>query len=164
MALSTAYTAVFERESIAMAGTVAEILRTKGSQVWSLAPDSTVYEAIALMAEKRVGALLVIAQGKLVGIVSERDYARKVILKGHSSRDTRVEEIMTSRVVTVTPRHTVAECMQIMTDSRVRHLPVLDGETLAGVVSIGDVVRAIISAQADTIQHLSNYISGDYPG
>jgi CBS domain-containing protein len=162
MAFSAGRAAV-ERESMGMVQTISEILKTKGSQVWSLGPEATVYEAIAVMAEKRIGALLVMAQGKLAGIVSERDYARKVILKGHSSRETRVEEIMTSRVLTVTPQHTVAECMKIMTESRIRHLPVLEGENLAGVISIGDIVNAIMSAQADTIQHLSNYITGEYP-
>src|SRR5689334_1820590 len=106
MAFSTAKGVAVERESIAMVETVGEILKTKGSQVWSLSPDATVFEAIALMAEKRIGALIVVSGGRLAGIVSERDYARKVILKGHSSKDTRVHEIMTSRVVTVTPQHT----------------------------------------------------------
>ena len=150
-------------ESMAMVETVRSILKTKGNHVWSLSPEATVYDAIALMAEKGVGALLVLSHGKLAGIISERDYARKVILKGHSSKDTLVQDIMTSSVVTVMAEDTVAECMRIMTDHRVRHLPVLDGETLAGVISIGDVVRAIISAQADTIRQLSSYITGDYP-
>jgi CBS domain-containing protein len=135
----------------------------KGNQVWSLSPEATVYDAIALMAEKGVGALLVLSQGKLAGIISERDYARKVILKGHSSKEMEVQDIMTRSVVTVKAENTVAECMRMMTDHRVRHLPVFDGETLAGVISIGDVVRAIISAQADTIRQLSSYITGEYP-
>jgi CBS domain-containing protein len=150
-------------ESMAMVETVRSILKTKGNNVWSLSPDASVYDAIALMAEKGVGALVVLVQGKLEGVISERDYARKVILKGHSSKEMHVHEIMTRSVITVTCEHTVAECMRIMTDHRVRHLPVLDGEELAGVVSIGDIVRAIISAQADTIKHLSSYITGDYP-
>ena len=151
-------------ESMAMVETVRSILKTKGNQVWSLSPEATVYDAIALMAEKGVGALLVLSHEKLVGIISERDYARKVFLKGHSSKETQVQDIMTRSVVTVRAENTVAECMRIMTDHRVRHLPVFDGETLAGVISIGDVVRAIISAQADTIRQLSSYITGEYPG
>jgi CBS domain-containing protein len=150
-------------ESMAMVETVRSILKNKGNQVWSLSPEASVYDAIALMAEKRVGALLVLSHEKLVGIISERDYARKVILKGHSSREMQVQEIMSRSLVTVTAENTVGECMRIMTDHRVRHLPVFDGETLAGVISIGDVVRATISAQADTIRQLSSYISGEYP-
>jgi CBS domain-containing protein len=148
---------------MAMVETVRSILKMKGNQVWSLSPEATVYDAIALMAEKGVGALLVLSQGKLAGIISERDYARKVILKGHSSKEMQVQDIMTRSVVAVKAENTVAECMRIMTDHRVRHLPVFDGETLAGVISIGDVVRAIISAQADTIRQLSSYITGEYP-
>jgi len=152
-----------DHESAAMVETVRSILKTKGNSIWSLSPDATVFDAIALMAEKGVGALMVLSQDKLEGIISERDYARKVILKGHSSKEMRVDEIMTRSVITVTCEHTVAECMRIMTDHRVRHLPVMDGDRLAGVVSIGDIVRAIISAQADTIKHLSSYIAGNYP-
>jgi CBS domain-containing protein len=150
-------------ESMAMVETVRSILKNKGNHVWSLSPEATVYDAIALMAEKGVGALLVLDRGKLAGIISERDYARKVILKGHASKEMQVQEIMTRSIVTVTAENTVAECMRIMTDHRVRHLPVFDAETLAGVISIGDVVRAIISAQADTIRQLSSYITGEYP-
>ena len=150
-------------ESMAMVETVRSILKTKGNNVWALSPDATVYDAVALMAEKGVGALVVLSEEKLEGIISERDYARKVILKGHASKEMRVHEIMTRSVITVTCEHTVADCMRIITDHRVRHLPVLDGDKLAGMVSIGDIVRAIISAQADTIRHLSSYITGDYP-
>ena len=146
-----------------MVETVRGILKSKGSQVWSLDAEATVYEAIALMAEKGIGALLVVSEGKLVGILSERDYARKVILKGKSSRTTPVREIMSSPVITVTPEHTVAECMKIITTHRIRHLPVLEGEQLVGVVSIGDLVNSIISTQAATIHQLSSYISGKYP-
>ena len=146
-----------------MVDTVREILQTKGNQIWSLSPEASVYDAIALMADKGIGALLVIQEEKLEGIISERDYARKVILKGHSSKEMRVHQIMTRTVITVTCDHTVPECMRIMTDNRVRHLPVFDGQKLAGMVSIGDIVRAIISAQADTIEHLSRYITSDYP-
>lgn len=147
-----------------MAESIQSILNRKGSEIWSLSPQATVYDAIALMAEKGVGALLVTSGGRLAGIISERDYARKVILKGKSSRDTPVEEIMTRDVVTVTPRQTVDECMRIMTNSRIRHLPVLDGDRVAGMISIGDLVKAIIAAQEATIQQLTSYIAGSYPG
>ena len=156
--------ALARQESTAMKDTVASILKTKGSQAWCISPDATVFEAIALMAEKRIGALMVVSEGRLTGIVSERDYARKVILKGHSSKEMRVEEIMTSPAITVTPENTVAQCMHIITDYRIRHLPVVDGTCLVGVVSIGDIVSAVISAQADTIRHLNSYIAGEYPG
>jgi len=148
---------------MALVETVRTILNVKGSQVWSLRPEATVYEAIALMAEKGIGALMVVSEGKLVGVLSERDYARKVILKGKSSRDTRLEEIMTSPVINVTPEYTVDECMRIMTHYRIRHLPVTEGEQLIGVISIGDLVNSIISAQAATIDQLRNYIAGKYP-
>ena len=150
-------------QSAAMVETVRSILKIKGNQVWWLSPDATVFEAIALMAEKGVGALAVLHEEKLAGIISERDYARKVFLRGRSSKDTRVHEIMTTDLITVTPEHTVGECMRIITDRRVRHLPVLERDELAGMISIGDVVRAIISAQADTIRQLSSYITGEYP-
>lgn len=144
--------------------TVRSVLNVKGVEVWAVQPDSTVYDALSLMAEKDVGALVVVSEGKIVGMFSERDYARKVILHGKTSRETLVREVMTSSVVTVTPDQTVNECMQIMTRHRIRHLPVVEGEKLAGVVSIGDLVNAIIRAQAETIQQLSSYIAGKYPG
>ena len=134
------------------------ILKDKGNVIWYVVPDTTVYDAIALMAEKGIGALLVLEQEQLAGIVSERDYARKVILQGRLSKETPVSEIMTSSVITVTPDHTVDECMQIMTENRIRHLPVLIGERVVGVVSIGDLVKAIISFQAHTIEQLHTYI------
>jgi len=143
--------------------TVGSILANKGKTIWSVAPDATVFDALAILAEKDVGALPVVSQGKLVGIFSERDYARKVILLGRSSREMRVHEIMTAAVVTVTPENSIEECMQLVTSHRVRHLPVLVEDRLVGIVSIGDLVNAIISSQKETIQHLSNYITGAYP-
>lgn len=146
-----------------MSETIASILRDKPNVIWSVAPQATVYDAIAMMAERGVGALLVVVEGTLVGILSERDYARKVILQGRSSKDTQVREIMTGEVITVTPQHTVDECMGIMTNRHIRHLPVLDQGKLVSVVSIGDLVKAIISAQAHTINHLHSYIGSNYP-
>jgi len=146
-----------------MTETIASILRNKGREIWSIDPDQTVYDAIALMAEKGIGALLILSEGKLVGVFSERDYARKIILQGRSSKSTRVREIMTGDPVTVTPEHTVDECMRIITHHRVRHLPVMDGDRLLGVISIGDLVNAIIASQAQTIDHLHTYITGGYP-
>lgn len=140
--------------------TVQQILRHKGSTAWSVAPDSMVYDALKLMAEQEVGALLVLEAGKLVGIISERDYARKVILKGKSSLDTPVREIMTPRVVFVRPEYTVEECMALMTEKRVRHLPVLIGEQVVGVVSIGDLVKASLDEKDFMIKQLENYITG----
>lgn len=142
-----------------MATTVRSILNTKGNQVWSIAPDQTVFEALKLMGEKEIGALTVIKNDRLVGVISERDYARKVILKGRTSRDTLVREIMSSSVVTVHPGQSVQECMALMTEKRIRHLPVLDGDRLIGVISIGDLVKAIIAEQEFVIQQLETYIS-----
>jgi CBS domain-containing protein len=138
------------------------ILEEKGSEVYAISPKATVYEAIAMMADKGVGALLVMEGEKLAGIVSERDYTRKVILKGRSSREALVEEIMTREVVTASPEITVAEGMRLMTDHRIRHLPLVSEGRVVGVVSIGDLVKAIISEQEETITHLTNYITGRY--
>lgn len=139
---------------------VKHLLSAKGNAVYAVGPDATVYEALALMAEKNVGALAVIRGDELVGIVSERDYARKVILKNRSSRDMPVAEIMTASVVTVALDATVDECMQLCTDGRLRHLPVLDGGNVVGMVSIGDLVKATIAEQQLTINQLESYIAG----
>jgi CBS domain-containing protein len=144
-------------------GNISAVLGNKPSQVWSIAPDATVFEAIQMMADKNIGALLVMTGGKLTGVISERDYTRKVALKGKSSRETQVREIISTPVVSATPGHTVAECMRLMTHHRVRHLPVLEGEQLVGIVSIGDLVNWIISAQSIAIQQLETYIAG-HPG
>jgi CBS domain-containing protein len=141
--------------------TVRQLINRKGDQVWSIRPSATVFEALELMAEKRIGALLVMQGTLLAGIFSERDYARKVILQGKSSRDTRVSEVMTSNVVGIRPDQTMTDCMALMTDKRVRHLPVLDEDKVVGMISIGDVVKEIISEQEFIIGQLENYITGN---
>ena len=132
--------------------------------MWSVSPDACVYDAIEIMADKYVGALMVVFEGVLVGVVSERDYARKVILQGKSSKETLVKEIMTSPAIFVTPDQTVEDGMRIMTDKHIRHLPVVEGGILLGVVSIGDLVKWMISAQQQTISQLHSYITSQYPG
>jgi CBS domain-containing protein len=140
--------------------TIQQLLQTKGYDIWSINPEAMIFDALKLMAEKKVGALLVLDAGKLVGIFSERDYARKVILHGKSSRNTPVREIMTERVIYVHLDQTIEECMALMTEKRVRHLPVMSGDQLVGVISIGDVVKAVISEQEFIIEQLENYITG----
>jgi len=139
---------------------VRHILQEKGGQIWWVSPETIVFDALQLMAEKNVGALVVLVEENLVGIFSERDYARKIILKGRKSRETTVSEIMSSEVTSVHPSQSVDECMSLMTEKRIRHLPVLDQEKLLGVISIGDVVKAVISEREFTIKQLENYITG----
>lgn len=140
--------------------TVGQLLKDKGQQVWSVAPATTVYDALGLMAEKGIGALMVIEAGAIVGLVSERDYARKVILEGRSSRDTPVSAIMTRAVLHTTPNQPITECMSVMTEKKIRHLPVLDEGQLCGMISIGDLVKSIIADQEFVIVQLETYISG----
>lgn len=140
--------------------TVKELLDVKGHQVWSIAPDASVFEAIQLMAEKEVGALLVMEVDKPVGIISERDYARKIILKGRSSHETTIQEIMTTRVLYAHPDQRIEECMALMTEKRIRHLPVIEDEHVVGMISIGDLVKAIIATQQFMIEQLEHYIRG----
>lgn len=139
--------------------TAGHILQEKGNRIWSVSPDTMVYDALTLMAEKNLGAVLVLDGTRIAGIFSERDYARKVILKGKSSKETPVREIMTADVLFIRSNHSIPECMALMTDKRIRHLPVMDGEKLVGVLSIGDVVKAIISEHEFVIQQLESYIS-----
>jgi signal-transduction protein with cAMP-binding, CBS, and nucleotidyltransferase domain len=140
--------------------TVRQLWQGKSSQeIWSIAPNASVYRALELMAEKNIGALLVMEAGRLVGIISERDYARKVILQGRSSRTTAVDELMTTQVYYVGPDTTIEDCMALMTSKRIRHLPVMENEEVIGIISIGDVIKAIISQQASTIQQLESYIA-----
>lgn len=139
--------------------TVRELLAKKGSEVWSVSPDATVYDALQLMAARNVGAVLVLDDGELAGILSERDYARQVILKGKASRDTPVRDIMTTAVVSVSPERTIDDCMALMTERRIRHLPVLQSDVLLGVLSIGDVVKAVISEKEFHIEQLESYIA-----
>jgi CBS domain-containing protein len=140
--------------------TVEQLLGNKGRKIWSIAPDDTVFVALELMAEKNIGGLLVLEDEQLVGIITERDYARKIILMGKASMNTLVREIMTPDVIYVTPSHLIEDCMALMTEKRIRHLPVMDGGELRGVISIGDVVKAMISEHEFVIEQLVSYITG----
>lgn len=139
---------------------VHDILKTKGRDIWSVRPDDTIFDSLKVMADKGVGALLVMDGGKLAGIVTERDYARKVILEGKSSKSSKVSEIMTTKVLCVNPDQTVDECMALMTEKRARHLPVVQHKEVVGIVSIGDLVKAMINEQQVLIDHLQHYIAG----
>jgi CBS domain-containing protein len=164
MAKAVHVTGALGARKMAVEETVGSILKTKGEQVWHIAPSATVYDAVAEMAQRSIGALPVVSEGALVGIITERDYARKVILQGRSSAHTAVQEIMTVSPITVTPEFTLEQCLRIMTVRRFRHLPVVDDGKLCGMISIGDLVAAIISNQAFTIEQLEMYIGADYPG
>ena len=142
--------------------TVKQLLDAKPRGAVTIAPDASVFEALELMAERDIGAVVVVRDERVVGILSERDYARKVVLQSRSSKDTRVSDIMSTPVIAVSPSHTVEECMRLMTDKRIRHLPVVEGSTIAGIVSIGDLVRSVITLQGETIQYLQQYINGQY--
>lgn len=142
---------------------VRNILQSKGSKVYHIDPERTVYQAIKLMSEKQIGALLVINKGDLCGIISERDYRDKVILKGRASKTTAVKEIMTSNVYWVSPDESIKKCMALMTEKKIRHLPVIEDNEVIGVISIGDIIKEIISEQKVEINHLKNYITGTYP-
>ncbi|MCE7980108.1 MAG: CBS domain-containing protein [Caldilinea sp. CFX5] len=139
--------------------TVQQILNSKGTTVWSIAPNETVFTALKLMGEKEIGALTVVENGRLLGIVSERDYARKVILKGRTSRDTLVKEIMSAPAIITGMEQTVEQCMQVMTEKRIRHLPVLEEGRLVGIISIGDLVKTVIAEQQFLIEQLESYIT-----
>jgi CBS domain-containing protein len=141
---------------------VRDLLATKGSDVWSVTPETTVFDALRLMAEKRIGAVLVLENDDLVGLFSERDYARKVILLGKSSKEMPVKEIMSSKVVSVRPDQSIDDCMSLMTDNRIRHLPVVNDGKLHGIITIGDVVKAVIAEKESVIEQLEHYITGTF--
>lgn len=145
-------------------GTVRDIVQLKGGDVWTTSTKSTVYEAVGLMGEKNIGALVVVEDGKVFGVLSERDYSRKVVLQGRTSRDTLVGEILSRPAVTVTYGDSIETCMQLMTSRRIRHLPVVENERLMALVSMGDLVNWVMQSQRHTIQQLQGYISGEYPG
>src|SRR6266566_545964 len=147
-----------------VSGTISAIMNHKSGEVFSISPDAMVFEAIEMMDKKNVGALLVMEQGRLRGVISERDYTRKVFLRGRHSRETKVAEIMSTDLTVTNPREPVEKCLRLMTDKRIRHLPVLDGEKVVGVISIGDLVKHVISCQSATIAHLEYYIHGGYTG
>lgn len=141
---------------------VSQLLSEKGAEFWTVSPSATVLQALEMMAAKNVGALLVMEGERLAGIFSERDYARKVVLEGRTSKDTSVGDIMSSKVVCVTPQQTVEDCMALMTDKRIRHLPVIEGDRVLGIISVGDVVKAVISEQTFVISQLEHYITGTH--
>ncbi|MGA0845476.1 MAG: CBS domain-containing protein [Luteolibacter sp.] len=145
-------------------GTVSDILQSKGNQVWTTEPDASVYDAIGLMGEHNIGALVVMEDDAVAGVITERDYSRKVVLRGRTSRESRVSEILSRPAIVVTPDEGIGNCMKIMTDRRIRHLPVIEGNQLVGMISMGDLVRWVIQAQQQTIMQLRGYISGEYPG
>jgi CBS domain-containing protein len=147
-----------------VSGTIGAILNRKSGDVFSIPPDATVFQAIEMMDKKNVGALLVMENDQLLGIISERDYTRKVILRGKRSRETKVAEIMSSNLTVTHPREPVEKCLRLMTDKRMRHLPVLDGDKVVGVISIGDLVKWTLSCQRAAIAHLESYIHGGYTG
>jgi len=147
-----------------VSGTIDAILNQKSREIFTIPPDATVFEAIEMMDNKNVGALLVMDGKKLVGMFSERDYTRKIVLRGKRSRETKVAEIMSTNLTVTHSREPVEKCLRLMTDKRIRHLPVLDGEKVVGVISIGDLVKWVISCQSAAIAHLENYISGGYTG
>ncbi len=142
-------------------GTVRDILKDKGDQIWKTRVDATVYEAVGLMGKHNIGALIVVnTSDEVVGVMTERDYSRKVVLKGRTSRDTKVHEIVNKAAITVKPTDKITHCMAVMSNERIRHLPVMDGETLIGMVSMGDIVRWVMASQESTIDHLKGYIFG----
>ena len=147
-----------------VSGNIGAILNQKEGRVFSIAPTEMVFKAIEMMAEQNIGALLVMKGEKLVGVMSERDYTRKVFLRGKSSKETRVEEIMSTNVMVTHPNENVDDCLRVMTDKHIRHLPVVDGDKVVGIISIGDLVKHVISCQSAAIAHLENYISGGYSG
>ncbi|PYI54682.1 MAG: histidine kinase [Verrucomicrobia bacterium] len=147
-----------------VSGTIDAILNQKSGEIFTIPPDATVFEAIEMMDNKNVGALLVMDGKKLVGMFSERDYTRKIVLRGKRSRETKVAEIMSTNLTITHSREPVEKCLRLMTDKRIRHLPVLDGDRVVGVISIGDLVKWVISCQSAAIAHLENYISGGYTG
>ena len=156
------YETIEQKGRVKMVHTIGQLLKAKGSQIWSIEPEATAYRALQIMAEKNVGALLVIERDQLVGIFSERDYARKVILKGKSSKGTSVSELMTPEVFYINTNATIEECMALMTAKHIRHLPVLENKQLVGIVTLGDVVQQIIAEQKFTIRELEKYITGGY--
>ena len=145
-------------------GTVYDLLHNKTGEIWTTRPEDSVYDAIRTMGEKNIGALVAIEDGEVIGVLSERDYSRRVVLQGRTSRDTRVGEILSRPAITVRSRDGIEKCMELMTGNRIRHLPVVDDGRLVGLISIGDLVSWVMQSQRHTIQQLHGYISGDYPG